>query len=385
MTPAARIEAAIRVLDQILSGTAPEKTLTNWARRSRFAGSGDRAAVRDHVYGALRCRQSFSALGGAMTGRGLMLGMMRASGQDVDQVFTGEGHAPARLAGDERVPGMVPGDCVDLPDWLFARFQASLGGPEARAQALLLRERAPVVLRVNLRKVALADIAARLAAEGIAVTPNPAAETALTVTGGARRLAQSGCYRDGLVELQDASSQAAMAQVDVPAGARVLDYCAGGGGKVLALAARAEARWFAHDADPGRMSDLPARAARAGADVTCLSTAQLATAGPFDLILTDVPCSGSGTWRRAPMVKWDLTPGALADLTDLQLQIARQALARLRPGGRLIYTTCSVLAEENEQVIDRLLAAGPGLTCLSQHRWPVSPDHDGFFCARLAG
>ncbi len=384
MTPAARVQAAIEVLDQITSGNPAEKALTNWARRSRFAGSKDRAAVRDHVYHVLRRMRSLAALGGGTTGRALMLGGLREVGDDPEAVFTGQGHAPAVLEDTERSAGhppQSPSERADLPDWLYDRFCASLGA-EADTQAAILRNRAPVTLRVNVRKITVPMAQSALAEEGIVAVESPVVDTALMVTEGARKVAGSGAYQSGLVEIQDASSQAAMAMIEVPEGGAVLDYCAGGGGKVLALAARHEAQFTAHDVAPARMSDLPARAERAGVAVRVAKTKDLPQMGLFDVVLTDVPCSGSGTWRRAPMGKWDLTPERLQELCDLQRQIVRDALALVKPGGQLIYSTCSVLREENEAVIEGLVA-GADLRVIQSKRWEITDENDGFFCAVL--
>lgn len=386
MTPAARVAAAISVLDQVLDGRPAEQSLTRWARGARYAGSKDRAAVRDHVFQALRCLRSYACLGGARTGRGVMIGATRSDGADPDQVFTGEGHAPAPLTAEERTIGAPPeaeGDRVDLPDWLVAAFRASLGS-EATAAALTLRTRAPVTLRVNERFSSASEAIEMLSKEGIRAAPSSEVATALTVVEGARRIASSSAYRDGLVELQDASSQAAMQAIEVEPGSKVLDYCAGGGGKTLALAARAEARWYAHDADPARMKDLPARAERAGCRVTCLVTADLSKSAPYDLIICDVPCSGSGTWRRAPEAKWRLTPQALSDMTGLQSEILMQAAALLQPGGTLVYTTCSVLREENEDQAQNYLDNTNGWRMLFERRWPISEAGDGFYLAAFA-
>ncbi|WP_306154365.1 RsmB/NOP family class I SAM-dependent RNA methyltransferase [Roseovarius sp. MMSF_3281] len=384
MTPGARVQAAAEILDEILGGVAAEKALTGWARRSRFAGSKDRAAVRDHVFQALRCRRSYACLGGAQTGRALMLGALRAEGRDPAEVFTGEGHAPSALSEAERAAGHVPealGDRFDLSDWMIPCFEGALGeawGDTAKA----LTERAPVVLRVNLRKATGASAMAALAEEGVDATPAEISGTALMVHEGARRVAGSRAYREGLVELQDGSSQAAMERLAVPKGARVLDYCAGGGGKTLAMAASAEARWFAHDAAPQRMRDLPARAGRAGVNVTLLKGA--AGTGPYDLVLCDVPCSGSGTWRRTPDAKWRLTPEGLAGLTKTQAGILDEAAALVADGGRLAYATCSVFREENEAQVSEFLSRNPAWRTEGQYRWPVSAQGDGFFLAILA-
>lgn len=385
MTPGARVAAAIDVLDQVLNGQPAEQCLTRWARGARYAGSKDRAAVRDHVFQALRCLRSYACLGGARSGRGLMIGALREDGADPDTFFTGEGHAPAPLNDGERTAGATPdsaGDRLDLPDWLVVEFRHSLGETADEA-ARALRSRAPVTLRVNERLKSRPQAIEILSKEGINTVPLDIAPTALAVTEGARRINGSAAYDAGIVELQDGSSQAAMQALQLPENAKVLDYCAGGGGKTLALAARAAGTWFAHDADPNRMKDVPTRAARAGCSVTCVSTTDAVAESPYDLVLCDVPCSGSGTWRRAPEAKWRLTPERLTNLTDLQAQIVREAADLVRPGGWLAYTTCSVLRQENEDVIEEFLAQSSSWQAELMRNWPISDAGDGFFLARL--
>lgn len=384
MTPGARVAAAIEVLDQIDTGEPAEKVLTGWARRSRFAGSGDRAAVRDHVFQVLRCWRSTACLGGAETGRARMIGALRADGIDPDTLFTGTGHAPTPLSDAERAGGHPPSgaDALDLPDWLLGAFQKSLGD-KARSTALALRQRAPVMLRVNLRKTDSAGAMAALERDNIKTEPHSIAKTALSVKEGARRVARGRAYLDGLVELQDGSSQAAMEGLDLSGVSTLLDYCAGGGGKSLALAARCDARIFAHDADPARMADLPARAARAGAEITVLNASPWPRKDLFDMVLCDVPCSGSGTWRRSPDAKWRLTPERLTELTGMQAEILTEAARLVVPGGCLIYATCSLLIEENEAQIDAFLASAAGWMRRKTHRFDVSDGGDGFFVAHL--
>lgn len=386
MTPAARLAAAIAILEQVREGAPAERALTNWGRASRFAGSGDRAAVRDHVFDVLRCRGSFAALGGGESGRALVLGLARAQGLAVAALFTGEGHAPAPLSAQEaaRLAQPLPDEGaladLDWPDWLRPQLQADLGAAYAAVSARM-RARAPVFLRVNLARGDRAAAQAALALEGIATRPHPLAETALEVTGGARRVQASAAYRDGLVELQDAASQAAIAQVPVAAGMRVLDYCAGGGGKALALAARApKARIEAHDIDPGRMRDIPVRAARAGARISTVAPGRLGR--DYDLVLVDAPCSGSGTWRRTPEAKWRLTPERLAELCTLQAQILRAATARVAPGGRLLYMTCSLLDAENAAQVEAFVRE-TGWQVAEQRRFTPLDGGDGFFAAQL--
>jgi len=385
MTPAARIASAIEVLDLWLGGEPAERALTNWGRANRFAGSGDRAAIRDHVFDAIRCRRSFAALGGAGTGRGLMIGALRAAGTDPATLFTGEGHAPATLTDSEGLAPPPPDDPLvrlDCPDWLAPRLRASLGEGFEPVMALL-RTRAPVFVRVNSALASREEAARALAEEGIATAPHPLSPTALEVTENARRVKSSRAFNNGLVELQDAASQAVVdAILPLAPGVRVLDYCAGGGGKALALAA-AGAQVSAHDVDPRRMSDLPERARRAGAAITVLRPGDLLAAAAFDLVLVDAPCSGSGAWRRQPEAKWRLEEARLADLVGMQDAILRSAAGHLRPGGRLAYATCSLLEEENRRVVDRFLGDAPSFELEAERRLTPLDGGDGFYVALI--
>jgi 16S rRNA (cytosine967-C5)-methyltransferase len=380
MTPAARAAAAIAVLDRILGGTPAEQALINWGRASRFAGSGDRHAVRDLVYDALRCKRSFAALGGGMTGRGLVLGGLRSQGIDAETLFTGEGHAPAALTPAEA--GLVPegAEALDVPDWLLPRLQAALG-PDTDATLLALRRRAPVYLRMNTRRATAADILTSLAADGIAARLMSDVSNALQVMEGARKIQTSAAYQSGLVELQDLSSQAVVQALPLQDGMKVLDHCAGGGGKTLAMAARADLRLFAHDAEPRRMADLTERAKRAGIAVSIVENPE--KTAPYDVILTDVPCSGSGSWRRDPQGKWALTEARLDELIRLQSSILTRVAPMVAKGGVLAYATCSLLRDENEDRISQFLAEHPGWTLTHQQRFSPLQGGDGFFLARL--
>ncbi len=383
MTPAARVQASIEILDEILSGVPVEKALTGWARRSRFAGSKDRAAVRDHVFNAVRRKRSFAALGGAETGRGLMIGAIRVSGSDPDTLFSGERHAPAPVEAHETARDFVSdAERCDVPEWLWPRFCNSLG-EEAIPAAIALQRRAPVHLRVNLLKSTRDSAIAALAHDGITAHTHPACHTALEVTEGARKVSQSQAYLDGLVELQDAASQAVVSSLTLEPGMRVLDYCAGGGGKTLALAAHRDVAVFAHDANVQRMRDLPLRAERAGADVTVLSAEGIASGAPYDVVLVDAPCSGSGAWRRAPAGKWALTEDWLKDLTGIQAGILEKAALLTEPGGMLAYATCSMLDDENGAVVDSFLASHPVWREKFRKSWRVTQGVDGFFVAHL--
>lgn len=379
MTPAARLSAAIEILDRVLAGAPAEQVLTNWARASRFAGSGDRHAVRDLVYDALRCRRSFAALGGAETGRGLILGGLRSAGVDPETLFTGEGHAPAPLSSADIGQAPTGFAALDIPDWLASQMQQDLGDA-FKTVAEALRHRAPVFLRANLARGSRDSARAALAEAGIEAEPHPLSPTALLVTAGARRVSASDPYTGGLVELQDAASQAVVDALPLADGMRGLDYCAGGGGKSLAMAARARVRLFAHDSDPRRMRDLPARAKRAGVKVEVLPGAP---SGLFDLVLADAPCSGSGSWRRAPEGKWALTPQRLQDLRNIQSEILDKASALVQPRGWFAYATCSLLNAENRDQIDAFLARTGKWSLQRELRLTPIDGADGFYLALL--
>lgn len=378
MTPAARLSAAIQILDRILAGNNAEQALTNWGRANRFAGSGDRYALRDLVFDALRCRRSYACLGGGLTGRGIILGGLRAHGQDVAALFTGQGYAPAIVDGE--AAGVPVGPvALDVPDWLAGRLEASLGA-EYSAVMQALKRRAPVFLRVNLARISLDVMAARLAEDGIVTRPCPMVNTALEVVENERKVQHNAAYLDGLIELQDAASQAVIAALDLRPGLRVLDYCAGGGGKTLAMAARG-VTLFAHDAHPQRMKDLATRAARAKATVSIVQNP--ADTAPYDLILMDVPCSGSGSWRRDPQGKWALTEAKLRETLALQASILDRCQAMVKPQGALAYVTCSLLQDENEAQVSAFVARHGGWRVTLQRRFSPLQGGDGFFVALL--
>lgn len=391
MTPAARIGAAIEILDQVIAGAAAEQVLTSWGRSHRFAGSGDRAAIRDHVFDALRCKRSFTALSGAEvpSGRALMIGALRASGDDLAAVFSGEGHAPASLNEAERqwlATAPTPEDlseavAIDCPDWLVPALRHALGEDFAPIMKAM-QDRAPVFLRVNAARTTRDEAQGVLAREGIQTRPHPLAEYALEVTGNARKLRNAAAYRDGLVELQDASPQAAVEALPLRPGMRVLDYCAGGGGKVLAMAARMPGHYVAHDASVQRMRDLPERARRAGSKIEIRDRGGLSRQD-FDLVLLDVPCSGSGTWRRQPDTKWTLTPERLEELVRLQAAILDQAPAYTAPGGVIAYMTCSLLDAENRSQIHDFLSRNAGWQLSKERLFTPIEGGDGFYSALL--
>ena len=382
MTPAARMSAAILVLDRVLAGDPVEKVLTNWARGARYAGSTDRAELRDIVFDCLRSRTSFAALGGGLTGRGLVLGYARARFDDPSRGhFTGGPHAPAPpdpVTEAGRDP--TEAEALNIPDWLQAPMQASLGDDFKPVMAAMAA-RAPVYLRVNPGKTARDGAIQALDAEGITTQAVRGADLVLEVQRGARKIRGSKAYADGLVELQDLASQQVVEALPLGDGMRVLDYCAGGGGKTLAMAARAKLVLYAHDAAPRRMADLGPRADRAGVRVT--QTAAPHAQAPYDLVLVDAPCSGSGSWRRDPEGKWLLTPERLQAVMDTQRDILDRVAPMVRAGGWLAYVTCSMLDGENRDQISRFMADRPAWTLESSLSLTPLTGGDGFFLALL--
>ena len=380
MTPGARVAAAIAVLERIDAGVPAEKALLHWARSARYAGSKDRAAIRDRVFGVIRRSRSAAVLGGGTSARARMIGSLRDDGADLDGLFSGQGHAPSALTPEEQASGARPhgADALDVPDWALPLLTAALGD-DTQAVLQKFRHRAPLHLRVHSGRMSRQDAIKALAQDGIIAVEHPLSETALEVTEGARAVRQTPLYKTGSIEIQDAASQAVADRV--PIGETVLDYCAGGGGKSLALAARAVSQYFAHDADPGRMSDLPERARRAKADIQILTSGDFASGRRFETVLADVPCSGSGAWRRQPEAKWRLTEARLQELTSIQARILQTCAGLTDEGGHLAYATCSLFREENEQVVEHFLTSNSTWICVKSCRISPIEGADGLFLA----
>lgn len=340
MTPAARAQAAIELLDEIIvaareGGAAADTLVQRYFKTRRYAGSKDRRAVRDLVYRAIR-----RAGDRPETGRAALLGL--ADGPDLLALFDGSLHGPAPVAeGEARAPASL------APAWLADRFDPVLG--EGELPALL--ERAPLDLRVNRLRGTREE--ARAALPGSAPTPH--APLGLRLPEGSR-VEQTEVWASGLVEVQDEGSQLLCRACDARPGMTVVDLCAGAGGKTLALAAEmaGQGRLVAADTDRGRLSRLPPRQARAGAvgietrllDPGREAAALADLADAADLVLIDAPCSGTGTWRRNPETRWRLTPDRLQRLVALQAHLLDVGAELVRPGGHLVYAVCSLLAEE---------------------------------------
>lgn len=400
MTPGARLQAAIEILDQaFVAPLPPDAILDAYFRRRRYAGSGDRRAVRARVFGVLRRKARLTwhleKVGASPTPRLLALADLivgdGASADEAVRLFASSPHAPEALADQEcraaaalqggalDDPAMPDGVRLEYPQWLDGSLRAAFGDGLARAMAAL-NEPAPLDLRVNALKTTREAARAALAAEKIAAAPTPLSPSGLRVAGksprsskmppsraaGRPRVQETRAFRQGLVEIQDEGSQLVAALTDARPGMTVIDYCAGAGGKTLALAAamsegaHIRGRLIACDTSAERLERMDERLIRAGAAHVERRTLTgdappEGLAGAADRVLADAPCSGSGAWRRDPLAKWRLEADRLAELIRLQQNILRAAALLVRPGGRLVYATCSVLPEENEAQIEFFL------------------------------
>lgn len=373
MTPGARLAAAIEVLDTLArERAAADDILKAWGRGHRFAGSGDRRAIAEHVYAALRARARSSWRMGADDGRALVLG---AIGIDpADAAFTGEGHAPPAVTADERerltAPLAEEPEWVraSVPEWIAEKLNARFGHTWLTEAQALAGVRAPVDLRVNALRGELDAALRLLAADGVEPVRTPWSAHGLRLPPAyATDIQTSRAWKTGWVEVQDEASQIAVALADPQPGATVVDYCAGGGGKTLALAAgmRGEGRLVATDVNVKRLDALAPRLERAGAraDVRRIGPegeGAYDLAAAADLVFVDAPCTGSGTWRRHPEASWRLTPETITRLAKLQRDIIGHAARLVRPGGRLLYATCSVFEDENEATAAAFLAQTSG-------------------------
>ena len=389
MTPAARVEAAIGLLDRVIAsalakGPPADRILAEWFKANRFAGSKDRRAVRELVFSAIRACGPVPHSGRAA--------MLRLAEEDpaLLLLFDGSTYGPAPVEEGE----LVAEDGL-APAWLTARL-ADSGVDGAEAQALL--GRAPLDVRVNALKADRASLVLPVPGE-----PLPAAQGLRLPFG--TPVEQWDAFRDGLIEVQDCGSQLACEAVGARPGETVIDLCAGAGGKTLALAAEMgnQGTLVAADTDRARLARLAPRAERAGAlvaETILLDPGReleglAAWHGRADAVLVDAPCSGTGTWRRNPEARWRLDAASLDRLTALQRHLLDVAEALVRPGGRLIYVTCSLLDEEGSGQAAGFLAAHPDWRAepaalpLGQPHGPgirLTPFHDGtdgFFIARL--
>ncbi|MFN3623667.1 MAG: RsmB/NOP family class I SAM-dependent RNA methyltransferase [Hyphomicrobium sp.] len=378
MRPGARIAAAAEVLDDILNRHRPAATaLADWGKAHRFAGSGDRAAIGTIVFDALRRRSSIAARMGADTPRALALGAAsRALGLAADEVARsadGSEHAlsplsEAETAGlsEENPAGASPAVTGDFPEWLLPAFERAFGD-RAASEGMALAARAPVDLRVNTLKAPREKVLKALARFGAEATPHSLLGVRVPAPEGAAKaphLEAETAHGKGWYEVQDEGSQIAALLAGAKPRMQVLDLCAGAGGKTLALAAVMQntGQIYAYDSDKKQLRPIFERLKRAGArNVQVLEagdeTALSALGARFDLVLVDAPCTGSGTWRRKPDAKWRLKPANIPERQEEQRRVLELGASLTKPGGALVYVTCSVLPEENQDQVAAFLSA----------------------------
>ena len=387
MTPAARLQAAIEILDLVIEsaqddGPPADALVTRYFKTRRYAGSKDRRAVRELVFRAIRRTAERPE-----SGRSAILGLAQDD-SELPELF-GQARGPESLSEREAVS---PAGTV--PDWLVPELSPLVTSDEWPA----LLERAPLDLRINSARTTRAA----MLGEFPDAQPTPISPWGLRLPPD-RRVDHSEAYRDGLVEVQDEGSQLIALACDPKPGRRIVDLCAGAGGKSLALAAAAPgAIILATDSNRARLSKLPPRAERAGAAIEprlLNPPHELAELEQWkdvaDVVLVDAPCSGSGTWRRNPDSRWRLTAERLDRLVATQARLLDIAAELVRPGGALVYAVCSILAREGAGQANSFLGRRSDWSAqdvIGDAGRPdgsgrlLSPGHDGtdgFFIARL--
>ncbi|WP_270934483.1 RsmB/NOP family class I SAM-dependent RNA methyltransferase [Falsiroseomonas oryzae] len=387
MTPAGRVQGAIDLLAALdAEPRRPADAIANdFFRARRFIGSGDRRAVSELAWGVVRQRLRLgwhlAQLGLPATPRMVLAAhLLIVEGwppQKLAGHFTGDRFAPVplepaeveavrRLAGRPLVdPAMPEGARLNLPDWALPGLRARFDGRLAE-EAAAMEATAPLDLRANLLRTSRESARLALAGEGIAAEPTPFSPWGLRVAD-RKPVSATAAFKEGLVEVQDEGSQLIALLTDARPGMRVADYCAGAAGKTLALAAAMGNRGHivACDVSAPRLEGAGRRLRRAGVDNV---ERHLLVPGDkwrkrrgrsFDRVLVDAPCTGSGTWRRNPDARLRTTERDLAELTAKQTVILDDASELVRPGGRLVYATCSLLPEEDEMQIERFLGRHP--------------------------
>ncbi|HHL42929.1 MAG TPA: RsmB/NOP family class I SAM-dependent RNA methyltransferase [Hellea balneolensis] len=382
-----RIQAAIEVLDDILRQHTPvANALRDWGKAHRFAGSKDRSFIGLLVHDALRIKSSVLwRMGDAETARALTLGtLVWYWGEDIQEMdthFHEDKHSPDPLSADEKnyLSGKMDLNLApdwiraDIPEWVWPSFENNFV-EEAVIEGQALTRRPPLDLRVNTLKANRQQTLKALEIYG--AKPCNISPVGIRIDSGRREerlpnIQSDPVFLSGQVEIQDEGSQLVSLLVAPKAGETILDYCAGGGGKSLAIAADLgrDGQVFAYDVDKRRLAPLYARAARAGAENIEIMQPPLAVLDPLvghmDRVLVDAPCTGSGTWRRKPDAKWRLSPETLELRMSEQETVLKQAKSFVKPGGFLFYVTCSVFAEENENQIYNFLEANEDFELLS--------------------
>lgn len=380
MTPAARLAAAASILDSIAQGRQPaEAVLKAWGTANRYAGSKDRRGIADRVYKVLRARGRLVwAMGGREDGRALVIGSLSLIDglplEEIEALHSGDGYGPRPLSKQERSrltaagEGELPGWVASgLPEFVVEDFKATYGDRWAEEARELMAPRAPIDLRVNGLLATTAEVEAELKEAGLEPEATPFSTFGLRLPSEPPPNVQAlEAFKQGHIEIQDEGSQIVSWLAGAAPGMTVVDYCAGGGGKTLALAQamQAQGTLVACDVVQKRLDNIRPRLTRAGVAADLCLLGQNGGGiedlnGQVDVVFVDAPCSGSGTWRRRPEDAWRLTPEEVERLHALQVRILGQASQLVKPGGRLVYVTCSMLSRENEASIAAFEAAHP--------------------------
>ncbi len=388
MTPAARLQAAIEVLDEVLgTDRAADGVISAYFRSRRFIGSSDRRVISDQLWRILRHRARLGWCLGTDHPSGRLFvaaNLVRGEGKTVDAIaglYSGAKNGPGPLAGNEkrmiervaqigkegRDESTMPREVkFETPWWLLEKFDAAFGA-DADKELAALGQEAALDLRVNTLKATREEVVANLKAEDLTADPTPLSPLGIRLP--ARiSLGDHAGFRDGLFEVQDEASQICAQLVDAKPGSAVMDLCAGAGGKTLAIAGTMQnkGRLIACDVSVGRLDRSKLRLRRAGVHNATLRILEdkdkwiKRQAGSFDRVLVDAPCSGTGAWRRNPDARWHLKPENLESLRATQEGVLEQGAGLVKLGGRLIYATCSLLPEENTGRVETFLAAHPG-------------------------
>lgn len=363
------LERLVAVLGEMLRFERPaDRILSEFFRARGELGSHDRAMVAETVYAVLRRLRFLELVAGSRAPRRLALAALtRLRGVSIRELGGAISRADAewlaivKAADPVDLPLAV--EC-DLPDWLAERLLPLLGEASLRALAHALNQPAPLDLRVNVLKADRDAVLHRLAAEGLRVRPTPYSPWGIRVAD-KPALARHSLFLDGTIEVQDEGSQLLALATAPRRGEMVVDFCAGAGGKSLALGAmmRSTGRVYAFDVSIARLAKLKPRLARSGLSnvhpqrIESERDARVKRlAGKIDRVLVDAPCSGLGTLRRNPDLKWRQAPADVAELAAKQRNILAGAAVLLKPGGRLVYATCSLLPEENDAIVAAFLA-----------------------------
>lgn len=395
-----QIQAVIDILTLHAERPSPlDKLMAHYFKTHRYIGSKDKGVIADKLYGLFRrfgeVEFVLNRADLPKTPRTHILAYLMLEADEVLDIFTGEQYAPEKLSEKEKSLSVkkIPSDVqMNMPEWLYPYLEKAFKD-DWKDAAKALHGRAPTDIRTNTLKTSRGALQKHLKKEGFDLAETEHSPLCLRMPS-RRSMFGLDLFKQGHFEVQDEGSQLIAQMCDVKAGDKVVDFCAGAGGKTLALAAqmRAKGTLYACDIHERRLSEMPKRLKRAGvADMVRTVLLESETdkwvkrhKGKMDCVLVDAPCSGAGTWRRSPDALWKLTESSLKNLMQTQENILKSAARLVKDGGSLVYATCSVFAEENMQQIEKFLTTHDDFRLVEHHQLaPHTTDTDGFFMAKL--